>query len=300
MYAALPQLGVGLGYRTPLHDETVDNADRIDFLEVISDKYLYAPPERTERLLALRDRFPLIPHGVGMSVGTAAPLDADYLDRLATFVERLDAPWFSDHLSFTKVPETDIDQLTPLWFTEESLEMVCRNIRQVTARISTPLLLENITYYFPIPDNDMSEPEFLTRVLEDTDIGLLLDVNNVWVNSVNLGYDPYEFLRSIPLERTVQIHLAGGRKFHDLLVDTHSAPVTDEVWDLLAFVVARAPVKAVLLEWDADWPEFAGLLGHLDRAREIIDAFRPAEFEAGTEAGIEAGIQAWTEKASRP
>lgn len=274
MYDALPQLGVGLGYRTPLHDETVGNADRIDFLEVISDRYLYAPPERTERLLALGDRFPLIPHGVGMSVGTAAPLDADYLDRLAAFVERLDPPWFSDHLSFSKVPETDIDQLTPLWFTEESLDVVCRNIRDVKTRILTPLLLENITYYFPIPDNDMSEPEFLTRVLEDTDIGLLLDVNNVWVNSVNLGYDPYEFLSSIPLERTVQIHLAGGHMFHDLLVDTHSAPVADEVWDLLAFVVSRAPVKAVLLEWDSEWPAFTELIGHLDRARGIIDGCR--------------------------
>ena len=275
MYDALPQLGVGLGYRTPLHSNIMANADRIDFLEVISDQYLYAPPDRTERLLAVRERFPLIPHGVGMSVGTAAPLDPDYLDRLAAFVDRLAAPWFSDHLSFTKVPETDVEQLTPLWFTEESLEVVCRNVRQVTARIPVPFLLENITYYFPVPGSDMSEPEFITRVLEDTDIGLLLDVNNVWVNSVNLGYDPYEFLRSIPLERTVQVHLAGGRKIHELLVDTHSTPVTGEVWDLFSFVVSRVPVNAVLLEWDQDWPEFAQLLEHLDRARELADAGRP-------------------------
>jgi uncharacterized protein (UPF0276 family) len=212
---------------------------------------------------------------VGKSVGTAAPLDADYLDRLACFVERTEAPWFSDHLSFTKVPETDVEQLTPLWFTGETLDVVCRNIRQVRARIPTPFLLENITYYFPVPGNDMSEAQFITRVLEDTDTGLLLDVNNVWVNSVNLGYDPYEFLESIPLERTVQIHLAGGRMVRDLLVDSHSAPITEHVWDLLAHVLARVPVKAILLEWDQDWPEFDQLLGHLDRARCVTGAPDP-------------------------
>jgi uncharacterized protein len=276
MNTVLPELGVGLGYRLPLHDDIVASADRIDFLEVISDQYLYAPPERVDRLLRLRDQFPLIPHGVGLSVGTATPLDAGYLDRLAWFVAATDAAWFSDHLSFTKVPETDIEQLTPLWFTEESLDAVCRNVRQLKARIPQPMfLLENITYYFPIPDSDMNEARFLTRVLEDTDTGLLLDVNNVWVNSVNLHFDPYEFLRSIPLDRVVQIHLAGGREVQGLVFDTHSTAVNEEVWRLLDFVLARCDVKAILLEWDQDWPEFDQLLDHLDRARGMLRRVRP-------------------------
>jgi uncharacterized protein len=272
-----PYLGVGLGYRVPLHDDILANADRIDFLEFISDLYLYAPPERVDRLAALRESFPLIPHGVGMSIGTAGSLSADYLHRLAALVQRVDAPWFSDHLSFTRVPDTDVEHLTPLWFTEESLASVCRNLRQVNDVIADRLfLLENITYYFPMPGNEMTEAEFVTRVLQDGGAGLLLDVNNVYVNSVNLGFDPYEFLASIPLERTVQIHLAGGRYVKDVLVDTHSDPVHETVWEMLDYVLDRAPVKAILLEWDQDWPEFGVLLDHLDRARAMLRASRAA------------------------
>jgi uncharacterized protein len=273
----LPYLGVGLGYRVPLHDDILANADRIDFLEFISDLYLYAPPERVDRLAALRELFPLIPHGVGMSIGTAGALSPEYLHRLAALVQRVDAPWFSDHLSFTRVPDTDVEHLTPLWFTEESLAAVCRNLRQVNDVIAGRLfLLENITYYFPVPGNEMTEAEFVTRVLQDSGAGLLLDVNNVYVNSVNLGFDPYEFLASIPLERTVQIHLAGGRYVEDVLVDTHSDPVHETVWEMLGYVLDRAPVKAILLEWDQDWPEFGVLLDHLDRARAMLRASRAA------------------------
>ncbi|WP_431924400.1 DUF692 domain-containing protein [Micromonospora wenchangensis] len=279
MSKALPRLGAGLGYRTALHQDIVANADRIDFLEVISEQYLYAPPEKLLRLLELGDAFPLIPHGVGLSVGTAAPLDGDYLDRLAQFVEATRGHWFSDHLSFTRTPDVDVEQLTPVWFTEESLEAVCRNVRQLKAQIpEPPFLLENVTYYFPIPDNDLSEAEFITRVLEETDTGLLVDVNNVWINSVNLGFDPYEFLNSIPLDRVVQMHIAGGVELAGMLVDTHSSAVNEQVWALAAHVVERAPVKAILLEWDSDWPEFAELLDHLDRARDLL----PAPAEAGS------------------
>lgn len=268
----MPHLGVGLGYRAPLHDDILANADQIDFLEFVSDQYLYAPSERVDRLVALRESLPLIPHGIGMSIGTADALSPDYLRRLGALADRVEAPWFSDHLSFTKVPDTDIEQLTPLWFTHESLATVCRNLRQLGSVIDRQFLLENITYYFPVPGSDMTEAEFLTRVLDDTDTGLLLDVNNVWVNSINLGFDPYEFLNGIPIGRTVQVHVAGGRYIQGMLVDTHSAPVHEQVWELLRYVLDRAPVKAILLEWDQDWPEFTVLLDHLERARAILRA----------------------------
>lgn len=268
----LPGLGVGLGYRLPLHEQVHAHSEQIDFLELISDHYLFATPEKLDRLEELGRIWPLIPHGVGMSIGSATPPDPDYLDRLATLVSRVDAPWFSDHLSFTKVPDTDVEHLTPLWFTEESLDAVCRNVQQVKRVIDRPFLLENITYYYTLPGNEMSEAEFTTRVLEETDIGLLLDVNNVWINSVNHGFDPYEFLRSIPLHRTVQIHIAGGRQVGDLLVDTHGAPVHDQVWQLLDYVLARVSAPAILLEWDQDWPDFDELLGQLRRARTAVSA----------------------------
>jgi uncharacterized protein (UPF0276 family) len=276
MYDEQPRLGVGLGYRLPLHDEIIANAHRIDFLEFISDQYLYASTEKMDRLTALREHFPLIPHGVGLSVGTAGALDDDYLHRLSIVGDAVDAPWMSDHLSFTKVPDTDIEQLTPLWFTEESLATVCRNMRQLKTVVDRPFLLENITYYFTLPHNDMTEAQFITRVLEETDTGLLLDLNNVWVNSVNHHFDPYDFLDVIPVERTLQIHLAGGKLVQDMVVDTHSTPVTEPVWDLLDYVLDRAPVQAILLEWDQDFPDFEVLMEHLERAREAFSARRPA------------------------
>jgi uncharacterized protein (UPF0276 family) len=277
MYDEQPRLGVGLGYRLPLHDDIIANAHRIDFLEFISDQYLYASSEKLDRLTALREHFPLLPHGVGLSVGTAGALDDDYLKRLSSVGDLVDAHWLSDHLSFTKVPDTDIEQLTPLWFTEESLATVVRNMRQLRTVIDRPFLLENITYYFTLPDNDMTEAQFITRALEATDSGLLLDINNVWVNSVNHKFDPYEFLDSIPLERTLQIHLAGGKQVKDMVVDTHSTPVSEPVWDMLDYVLDRAPVKAILLEWDQDWPEFEVLMQHLDRARVAFDARHSAK-----------------------
>jgi uncharacterized protein len=271
MASALPRLGVGMGYRVPLHQEIMNNREHIDFLEVVTDQYIYAAPEKVDRLIdSVRD-MPVIPHGVALSVGTDMPIDTDYLEKTAAFVERTNAAWFSDHLSFTKVPDIDIGQLTPLWFTEESLDIVCRNVNQIKAHTDTPFLLENITYYFPIPFSEMTEAEFITRVLERTDCGMLLDVNNVHINSINLGYDPHEFLKSLPLERVVQLHIAGGRRMFGMLVDTHGAALHPEVWELLDFVVANAPVKGIILERDHDFPDFQEIVTTLKRAKEIMN-----------------------------
>lgn len=268
-----PRVGVGLGFRTPLYREIMDNKVSIDFLEVITDQYIYAPPEKVDLLLEIGKHFPLIPHGVGMSIGTDTPVEADYLQRTVDFVEMTDGPWFSDHLCFTKAPGVDIAQLTPLWFTEEMVEVVCRNVKQVKALTDRPFLLENITYYFPIPLGEMSEAEFTTRVLEEADCGMLLDVNNVHINSVNLGFDPYEFLNSIPLERVTQVHIAGGTKAQGIILDTHGSAVAKEVWDILRFVVRNAPVKGILLERDQNYPTFQDLLDELSIARNIFNQY---------------------------
>jgi uncharacterized protein (UPF0276 family) len=270
MSQSLPRLGVGLGYRLPLHHDILAHRGKIDFLELITEQFIHSTPEKIDHVMRLKNDFPLIPHGVELSVGTALPLDGDYLAKVKSFVQRTGAAWFSDHLSFTKVADADVGQLTPLWFTEESCQQVCRNVRQVKRAVEAPFLLENITYYFPIPDGDMSEAEFVTRVLEDCDIGMLLDINNVHINSMNLGLDPYAFLRAIPLERVVQVHIAGGHPVMGMIVDTHGNTVREEVWELLRFVVGHAPVKAILLEWDQDFPPFQHLVDHLDRARAIL------------------------------
>lgn len=269
------ELGVGLGYRPELRSQILEHRSRIDFLEVISEECLHAPPGRLEPILSLAEDFPVILHGLGLSVGSAVEPDTSYLQRLAALVGAIRPPWYSDHLSFTRVPETDVAHLVPLWFTEESLEAVCRNLAVLRRHIATPFLLENITYYFPIPGAEMSEAEFLTRVLQTADCGLLLDINNLHINARNHGFDPYDFLTSIPLERVVQVHIAGGRESLGVMVDTHGSPVHPEVWDLLGWVVDHAPVKAVLLEWDMDFPPFGVILEHLDRARAILASRSP-------------------------
>lgn len=270
MNGALPNLGVGLGYRAPLHEDILNNREHIDFLEVVTDPYVYAAPEKADWLVESTKGFPLVGHGVSMSVGSDMPVDGDYLERTAALVQKFGAPWFSDHLSFTKVPELNTEHLAPLWFTEEALDIVLRNVKRVKAGTGTPFLLENITYYFPIPFGDMTEAEFITGALEQADIGMLLDINNVHINSINLGYDPYEFIKSLPLERVVQLHIAGGRRMLGMVVDTHGSTVHPEVWRILEFVAANAPVKGVILEWDQNFPDFGEIVNILKRAKEIM------------------------------
>jgi uncharacterized protein (UPF0276 family) len=266
---SLPALGVGLGYRAELHEQIGEHRDSIDCLEIVTDQFLFAGPARRTALATLANEWPVVPHGVGLSIGSAAGLSTEYLARLRSLLADLSPPWFSDHLSFCRVPEVDIEQLTPLWFTEETLATVCANIRRLQSEVDTPLALENITYYFALHGADMPEAEFLSRVLEETDIGLLLDVNNVHINSMNLHFDPWEFITSIPLERVVQVHIAGGAPARGMIVDTHGAPVRKEVWDLLDYVIAHSSVRAVTLEWDQAFPPFQDILGHLERARSL-------------------------------
>ena len=273
MFNNLPHLGVGLGYRSPLHREIARNPGKIQFLELVTDQFLYTPEDKLSAFLdSVRD-FPLIPHSVAMSVGADMPLDFDYLRRNATFVERTSAPWFSDHLCFTKVAGVDLGQLTPLSFDEETVEVVCRNVAAVKRTCDRPFLLENITYYFALGSGEMTESQFITKVLQKSDCGLLLDLNNVYLNSINIGYDPYQFLRELPLDRAVQVHLAGFETEDGMLIDTHAAPVSKEVWELLKFVCAKADVRGILLERDENLDDFGSILEELDIARDILRRF---------------------------
>ena len=153
----------------------------------------------------LEEHFTLIPHAINLSLGSSEGVDPDYLEKLAKLIERLDPPWWSEHISFSRAGGIDIGHLSPLPFSEEAVEVLCRNIKKVKCRISTPLILENISYLVDVPGGVISEDEFLVQVLEQTDCGMLLDVMNLYANSVNHGYDPYSFLERLPLERIVQL-----------------------------------------------------------------------------------------------
>jgi len=268
MYTGLKRLGVGLSYRPEFSDAIFDYQKEIDFIEVITER-LFGESEK-EKLGQLLMTFPMVCHGLELSVGTAEPFDEAYLTQLYETLDHFRPIWFSEHLSMTHVGGIDIGHLAPVVFTEEIADMVCKKIRQLQERTVIPFLLENITYYFPIPGSEMTEGEFFARVLQQADCGMLLDLNNLYINANNHDYDPYEFLSMIPLDRVVEIHLAGGAILGNLYVDTHGHPVSNEVWEYLEFVCQRIPVCGIVLERDQNIPLFEDLLSELRRAREIL------------------------------
>ncbi len=270
--ADLPTLGVGLGFREPFRGELFLARDRVDFLEVTADHYLDASPEKDRELALLADHFPLIPHGLNLSLGGAEGLDPAYLAKLAALVRRLAPPWWSEHVAFTRAGGVDIGHLAPLPFSGEALDVLAANIAEAGRQIEAPLIVENITYPFALPGAEMGEADFLSELTERAGCGLLLDVTNLHTNAVNHGFDPLELLDRLPIGRVVQLHFAGGEWHGGRLVDSHARPAPPEVWALLEEVVARAPVRGIILERDDDLPPLGELLDELDRARSIMRA----------------------------
>ncbi|CAN5578649.1 DUF692 domain-containing protein [soil metagenome] len=271
----LPNLGIGLGLRRELANETFDNANKIDWLELVPENYMGLGGAARQRLEKVASRFPLVSHGVNLSLGSTDELNAEYLAALKKLLDKVDAPWFSDHLCFTSVDGVYLHDLLPLPFSKEAVKHCAKRARQVQHAVGRPFLIENISAYMFMPGGEMTEAQFLSSVLEEGDCGMLLDVNNVYVNSQNHNFDPFEFMKQIPLERTVQIHVAGHSTGPGTIIDTHGSKVIEPVYELLKFVLARADVKAVMIERDQNFPEFSELLGELARIREIATEVQP-------------------------
>jgi uncharacterized protein (UPF0276 family) len=299
MFEHIPVLGAGLGYQDLLHDEILAHRDRIDFLEVPSDQFMGQMPEWTDRLMDLKRNFPTVAHGIYMSLGDASGAHLAYLERLAPFIDALDPLVFSDHVDMGNLPDHALGRYfhgMQVPFTREQATVFRRNMEVFAGRIRRPLLVENIFYKFvlPMPD-DLPEPVFIDEILRDTDHGLLLDVTNLHINAMNLGFDPYAWLEQAPLERTVYIHVAGGEKrvgglWDGRWVDTHSQPVPDEVWRMVELVAGQAPVKGILLERDQNYPPLSDMLAELAIARSIL-AGAGLTSEGQTIAAAEAAVE---------
>ena len=270
--------GVGIGFREPFRADIFLNQGRIDLLEITADHYLDANEHKMRELEILIDHFPLIPHSLELSLGSAEGIDEEYLEKLATLIDRVQPQWFSDHICFTRSGGTRIGHLAPVPYTFEALKVFARNISQVKKKIATPLILENITYMVQFPSSEMTEAEFLTRLLEETDCGLLLDVTNLYINSKNFGFDWRTFLDSIPMERVVQVHFVGSHKHGGRLIDAHANRTEDEIWNVLREVSVRTNIKGAILERDENFPEFGEIIGEIETAREIIGS--AGKFEA--------------------
>jgi uncharacterized protein (UPF0276 family) len=265
----LPVIGVGLGLRREIAEETFDHATEIDWLEFIPENYMGLGGMAKERLETALEAFPLVSHGVNLSIGSTDDLNEAYLSELKALLDRVDAPWWSDHLCFTTIGGAYMHDLLPLPFTREAVRHIAERIKRVQDFVGRPFLLENISFYMNMPGAEMTDAQFLSEIVEQADCGLLLDVNNVYVNSVNHGFDPLDYLREIPVERTVQMHVAGHKRIGEYVIDTHGAALIEPVYELLRWVLARTKVHGVLLERDQNFPPFAELLSELKMIRTI-------------------------------
>jgi uncharacterized protein (UPF0276 family) len=266
--------GVGIGLRRPIYDEVLRSRRRIDWLEIIPENFMGHGGRAASVLDACLERWPVVAHGVALSLGGPDPLDDAYISALAPLLDRLGTTYFSEHLSYSAVHGVRFHELLPLPFSEEAALHAALRVREVSSRLGIDIVLENISYYAIMPGSTLGEGEFIRAVLEESGAGLLLDVSNVYVNAKNHGRDPTEALLSLPLEHTRQIHLAGFRREGDLLLDDHASAVADEVWPLYREALRRVGPVPVLIEWDQAIAGLDPMLDEADKARRILEEMR--------------------------
>jgi uncharacterized protein (UPF0276 family) len=267
-----PALGYGVGLRRTHWDEILDHHPGVDFFEILTENFLGRGGRAKDALRRACEAGPIVLHGTSLDIGGPDPLDADYLEGVGEMIRACKPLWWSDHICFSRGYGVQYHDLLPLPFTEEAVAHVVERTRQVQAVADIPFLLENPSYYVEYEGSDMSEAEFVREIVERADCGLLLDVNNVFVNAENHGYDARAFIDALPLERVVQLHMAGHHQLDDVIIDTHGNHVVDPVFDLLAYVLERTGPLTVLLEWDNQIPTVEVLLAENDKVRAVGEA----------------------------
>lgn len=268
--ARLPYLGSGLGYRREFADALLADGSCVDFVEILTDQFIEndADLDEVRRVCA---RFPAVPHGVGLSVGSATGLDRAYLAKIKKVSDVTGSSYYSEHLCMTRAPGIDIGHLSPLMFTEDTLRCTIRNVTMAQDFLDKPLVLENVTYVVEVPYQEMSQAEFFGRLVDATGCGVLLDVTNLYINATNHRFDALDFLAAMPLDRIVQVHLAGGFATDGFLVDSHSEAVGEEVWELFATLAGKTRIRACVVEHDANFPHtLAPLIDQVNRARSLL------------------------------
>lgn len=266
----LPNLGLGVGLRTAHFAHLLRERPVVDWLEIISENFIDSAGRPRYVLEQLAERYPIVMHGVSLSIGGTDPLDFDYLAKLRNLARAIDARWISDHVCWTGVAGKNTHDLLPMPLNEESLAHTAARVRQVQDFLERPLVLENPSSYVTFRSSTMSEWEFLARLTAETDCRLLLDVNNVYVSSVNHEFDPLEYIRNVPHDRVVQFHLAGHTDCSTHIIDTHDGPVIDRVWELYREAHRLTGGAATLLEWDAKIPEFPVVHAEVLKARMFM------------------------------
>ncbi len=265
-----PFTGFGLGLRKEHYADFLSAQQPVDFVEIISENFMASGGQALRTLDAVRERHPVAMHGVSMSLGTSGGLDPDYLIALKALADRVDPLWVSDHLCWTKIGGFATHDLLPLPYTDEALSVCIANIHQAQDVLERPILVENPSSYITFTQSTMSEWQFLASLAQETGCYLLLDVNNIYVSSINHGFDPNAFLAGIPTDRVRQIHLAGHSQGPEgMLIDTHDTPVCAAVWQVYQAAIERFGICATMIERDDAIPPLGELLDELTQARRL-------------------------------
>ncbi|EDL57379.1 MNIO family bufferin maturase [Gimesia maris] len=276
-------LGLGVGLRTVHFSHILEHQPEVDWFEIISENFMDSNGRPRAVLEQIAEHYPIVMHGVSLSIGSTDPLNREYLEKLKRLAEGMNARWISDHVCWTGVAGRNSHDLLPIPYNEATLSHLVERIGIVQDILERPLVLENPSSYLEFQDSTMSESEFVCRMAEEADCGLLLDVNNVYVSSVNHDFDPVAYVEAIPAERVVQCHLAGHTNCGTHLIDTHDGHVIDPVWNLFRLLHQRTGGVATLLEWDAEIPPFPVVHQEVLKARQYMDENLPMQKEVKTE-----------------
>lgn len=275
-----PNLGFGLGLRTDHYQDVLNVQPNIDWFEVISENYMVRGGKPLHFLDKIRADYPMVMHGVSLSIGSTTPFNQDYLRDLKKLADRIQPAWISDHLCWTGVHGQNMHDLLPLPYTIETAKHVAERVRIVQDYLGRRILLENVSSYASYVDSTMSEWEFISLVSEQADCLLLLDVNNIYVSSYNHNFDAKAFIDGVPAHRVQQIHLAGHQNNGDYIIDTHDAPVIDPVWDLYDYAIARLGAVSTMIERDDHIPPLEELVSELQIARDIATKLDKKRYRA--------------------
>jgi uncharacterized protein (UPF0276 family) len=267
----LPDLGVGVGLRVPHYRHVLSERPEVDFFEVISENFMVEGGKPRYHLARVLESYRLVQHGVSLGIAGPDPLDREYLKRLKRVLAEVKSPWVSDHFCWSGAGGAHLHDLLPIPYTKQAVTRVVERARQVQDFLEVRFALENTSSYLTFESSTLSEWEFIEEIAERADIGLLLDVNNVYVSAYNHGFDPYQFVEHVPHERIVQIHLAGHTNLGAYIIDTHRGEVSDPVWDLYRRTIELTGPVSTLIEWDDEIPAFDVLMAEAARARAVRD-----------------------------
>ena len=263
--------GFGVGLRTDHYRDFIDASPKVDWLEVISENYLVPGGKPLYFLDRIRRDYPMVMHGVSLSIGGSDPFDAEYLKQLKALIDRIQPAWVSDHLCWTGTESLNLHDLLPMPYTQVALRHLTQRLQQVQDALGCPILMENVSSYVTYQADEMSEWEFIAELAKRSGCDLLLDVNNVYVSSVNHGFDPHAFIDAMPARHVRQIHLAGHEDHGSYIIDTHDHPVCDAVWNLYAHTIRRLGMVPTMIERDDNIPPLAELIAELDAARRLAE-----------------------------